>query len=61
MQKPWIVPIPGTTKIERFVENIGSVSVEFTASDLQLIEETSSKISLRGDRYQAAAQKMINR
>jgi len=60
-QKPWIVPIPGTTKLERLNENIGSVSVELTASDLKQIEEATSKIVLQGDRYQAAAQKMINR
>jgi len=60
-QKPWIVPIPGTTKLERLIENIGSVSVELTPADLQLIEEATSKIAIQGDRYQAAAQKMINR
>ena len=60
-QKPWIVPIPGTTKLERLIENIGSVSVELTPVDLQLIEEATSKIAIQGDRYQAAAQKMINR
>ena len=56
-QKPWIVPIPGTTKLERLIENIGSVSVELTPADLQLIEEATSKIAIQGDRYQAAAQK----
>jgi len=60
-QKPWIVPIPGTTKLERLNENIGSVSVELTPADLKQIEEAASKIILQGDRYQAAAQKMINR
>ncbi len=60
-QKPWIVPIPGTTKLERLNENIGSVSVELTASDLKQIEEAISKITIQGDRYQDAAQKMINR
>lgn len=60
-QKPWIVPIPGTTKLERFNENIGSVSVELTPVDLQLIEDAISKIAIHGDRYQAVAQKMINR
>jgi len=60
-QKNWIVPFPGTTKLERLDENIGSVSVELTPADLQLIEEAASKIALQGDRYQAAAQKMINR
>jgi len=60
-QKPWIVPIPGTTKPERFMENIGSVSIELTSEDLQKIEAEISKINIKGDRYQAAAQKMINR
>jgi aryl-alcohol dehydrogenase-like predicted oxidoreductase len=60
-QKPWIVPIPGTTKLERFNENIGSVSIELTPVDLKLIEAEISKITIQGDRYQAAAQKMINR
>jgi aryl-alcohol dehydrogenase-like predicted oxidoreductase len=60
-QKPWIVPIPGTTKPERFNENIGSVSIELTPVDLKLIEAEISKINIQGDRYQAAAQKMINR
>jgi len=60
-QKPWIVPIPGTTKLERFNENIGAVSIELTSEDLQKIEAEISKINIKGDRYQAAAQKMINR
>jgi len=60
-QKPWIVPIPGTTKLERFIENVGSVSVELTPVDLELIQQAISKIAIQGDRYQAAAQKMINR
>jgi len=60
-QKPWIVPIPGTTKPERLMENTGSVSVELTPADLQLIKVAASKIAIKGDRYQAAAQKMINR
>jgi len=60
-QKPWLVPIPGTTKLERFNENIGSVSIELTSEDLQKIEGEISKINIKGDRYQAAAQKMINR
>ena len=60
-QKPWIVPIPGTTKLERLNENIGSVSVELSSADLKQIEEEASKITILGDRYQAAAQKMIDR
>jgi len=60
-QKSWIVPIPGTTKTERLMENIGSVSVDLSSDDLQQIEEAVSKISIQGERYQAASQKMINR
>ncbi|MEP7323529.1 MAG: aldo/keto reductase, partial [Saprospiraceae bacterium] len=53
-----IVPIPGTTKLNRLEENIGSVSVELTTSDLQEIEEAASKISIQGARYSEAAEKM---
>ena len=60
-QKPWIVPIPGTTKKVRLMENIGSVSVKLTTEDRQQIQEAVSKIAIQGDRYQTAAQKMINR
>jgi len=60
-QKPWIVPIPGTTKLERLNENNGSVSVELTPADLQQIAEAVSKISIQGDRYSVANAKMINR
>lgn len=60
-QKPWIVPIPGTTKLERFKENIGATAVELTSGDLQLIEEAASKINIQGDRYQPANAKMIDR
>ena len=50
-QKPWIVPIPGTTKLHRLQENIGAVSVELTKADLKQIEEAASKISIQGERY----------
>ena len=60
-QKSWIVPIPGTTKLERFKENIGSVAIELTPADLHQIEGALSKIDIVGERYSAAAQKMINR
>ena len=50
-QKPWIVPIPGTRKIERLDENIGSISVELTAEDHVQIAAAMSKISVVGDRY----------
>jgi aryl-alcohol dehydrogenase-like predicted oxidoreductase len=48
-QKPWIVPIPGTTKLPRLEENIGAVRIEFTATDLCTIDEASSKIKAEGD------------
>ena len=60
-QKPWIVPIPGTTKPERFSENIGAVDVQLTAEDLRMIEEAASKITLHGERYQPANAKLIDR
>ena len=60
-QKPWIVPIPGTTKLERFSENIGAVDVQLTAEDLRMIEEAASKITLHGERYQPANAKLIDR
>src|SRR6201997_5114939 len=50
-RKPWIVPIPGTTKLHRLEENIGAVNVQLTAGDLQQIEEAASKIEVQGDRY----------
>lgn len=50
-QKPWIVPIPGTTKLSRFEENIGAANVELTPSDLQNIENASAKIEVQGARY----------
>lgn len=49
--KPWIVPIPGTTKLERLEENIGAVSIELTSEDLRDIESAASKITVQGDRY----------
>jgi aryl-alcohol dehydrogenase-like predicted oxidoreductase len=50
-QKPWIVPIPGTTKLSRFAENIGAANVELTPSDLQNIENASARIEVQGARY----------
>ena len=50
-QKPWIVPIPGTTKLHRLDENIGAVSVELTPDDLRDIDDTASKIAVQGARY----------
>ncbi len=50
-QKPWIVPIPGTTKLHRLTENIGAVSIELTEGELQQIEEASAEIKVIGTRY----------
>ncbi len=57
-QKPWIVPIPGTTKLHRLEENIGAVNVELTPDDLREIEEASSKITVLGARYPEKLEKM---
>ena len=60
-QKPWIVPIPGTRKIERLDENIGAASVALTPSDLKEIEDAASRIAVQGARYPEAAERMIDR
>lgn len=56
-QKPWIVPIPGTTKLSRLEENIGSVAVELTSNDLREINNAASKITVQGARYPEAMEK----
>jgi len=60
-QKPWIVPIPGSRKLERLDENIGAVAVELTPDDLQEIESALSKITVQGDRYPKEMAKMSGR
>jgi aryl-alcohol dehydrogenase-like predicted oxidoreductase len=50
-QKPWIVPIPGTTKLSRLDENTGSVAIKITSDDLREIDSAASKITVEGDRY----------
>jgi aryl-alcohol dehydrogenase-like predicted oxidoreductase len=57
-QKPWIVPIPGTTKLSRLDENIGSVAIKLTAEDLREIDTAASKITVEGDRYPENLQRM---
>jgi aryl-alcohol dehydrogenase-like predicted oxidoreductase len=57
-QKPWIVPIPGTRRLERLEENIGSVAVELTSDDLQAIENAAAKIKVQGARYPEELEKM---
>jgi len=60
-QKPWIVPIPGTTKLHRLEENLGAVNVRLTLADVQELAMATSKIPVRGERYSESAQRMINR
>jgi aryl-alcohol dehydrogenase-like predicted oxidoreductase len=60
-QKPWIVPIPGTTKLHRLDENLGSVAVEFTSDDLKEIDATASKIPLQGARLPESALAMTGK
>jgi len=57
-QKPWIVPIPGTTKLERLKENIGATEIELTPEDLREIDAATSKIKVEGDRYPERLEKM---
>ncbi len=60
-QKPWIVPIPGTTKLSRLEENIGAVNVELTPHDLRIIETAASKIIVQGARYPEQIERMTYR
>jgi aryl-alcohol dehydrogenase-like predicted oxidoreductase len=60
-QKPWIVPIPGTTKLQRLMENVAAVDVKLTDDDVREIETAASQIAVQGARYSEAAQRMINR
>ena len=60
-QRPWIVPIPGTTKLRRLQENIGASTVELTAADLAEIERAAAAIQIEGDRYPPQLQAMIGR
>ncbi|MBV8233436.1 MAG: aldo/keto reductase, partial [Planctomycetaceae bacterium] len=60
-QKPWIVPIPGTRRLERLDENIGAVAVELTADDLREIESAASEITVQGARYPEELEQMTGR
>jgi aryl-alcohol dehydrogenase-like predicted oxidoreductase len=60
-QKPWIVPIPGTTKVNRLEENIGAVGVELAPDDLRDIESAASKITIQGARYPEHIEQMTGR
>jgi aryl-alcohol dehydrogenase-like predicted oxidoreductase len=60
-QKPWIVPIPGTTKLHRLEENIGAAAVTLSAGDLRQIEDAASKVAVQGARYPEELQKLVGR
>ena len=60
-QKPWIVPIPGTTKLHRLEENIGAAAVELTPEDLRQLDVATSKIAVQGARYPEELQKLVGR
>ena len=60
-QKPWIVPIPGTTKLHRLEENLAAASVELTAGDLREIGDAASKIPVQGARYPEHLQRLVGR
>ena len=60
-QKPWIVPIPGTTKLDRLEENIGAVDIELTGDDLREIVDAASKITIEGARYPENMERLTGR
>jgi aryl-alcohol dehydrogenase-like predicted oxidoreductase len=60
-QRPWIVPIPGTTKLHRLEENLGAAAVELSADDLRALEEAVAGVEVQGARYPEHLQKMVGR
>jgi aryl-alcohol dehydrogenase-like predicted oxidoreductase len=60
-QKPWMVPIPGTTKLHRLEENLGAANIALSSDDLHQIDEATSAVELRGERYSEGAQRLVNR
>jgi aryl-alcohol dehydrogenase-like predicted oxidoreductase len=60
-QKPWIVPIPGTTKRERLEENLGALTTQLTAGELREIDRAASEITVHGARYPEHFQRMVGR
>lgn len=60
-RKPWVVPIPGTTKRHWLEENVGAAAVQLSADDLRELGEAAAEVGVQGERYSDAAQKMINR
>jgi aryl-alcohol dehydrogenase-like predicted oxidoreductase len=61
VQKPWIVPIPGTTKLHRLEENIGSAGISFTADEMRRIDQASAALQIQGPRYAEKQEKMVGR
>ena len=60
-QKPWIVPIPGTTKLNRLEENLGAVNVELTTEDLAAIENAAAEITIQGERYPPQLKALVSK
>ena len=60
-QKPWIVPIPGTTKLARLEENLGAAAIQLSPDDVHALEEVSSAVKLEGARYSAFHAKLVGR
>jgi aryl-alcohol dehydrogenase-like predicted oxidoreductase len=60
-QKPWIVPIPGTRRLERLEENLGAADLQLAADDLAEINSAAAAITVQGERYPEAMQRMIDR
>jgi aryl-alcohol dehydrogenase-like predicted oxidoreductase len=60
-QKPWIVPIPGTTKLHRLEENVGAINIQLTADDLRQMDEAAASIKIQGNRYTESGEKMTGR
>jgi aryl-alcohol dehydrogenase-like predicted oxidoreductase len=60
-QRPWIVPIPGTTKLHRLEENLGAARIELTPDELREIERVTSRIEVHGARYGEVSQRMVDR
>ena len=60
-QRPWIVPIPGTRRLERLEENLGALQVDLTTDDLTAIDTAAAQITVQGERYPEAMQRMIDR
>ncbi len=60
-QKPWIVPIPGTTKLQRVEENIGAVALQLNSDELHELDSLTSQVAVQGGRYPEAVERMTNR